>query len=116
MLKLPTLQPGYYYHVYNRGNIFFEERNYRYFLDLYLKHVAPAADTFAYCLMPNHFHLLTQIKPPERSTGVVAKALPTPRKGDAAQHFSNFFNAYAKASTRPTGERVRCSSIVTGAS
>jgi putative transposase len=107
MLKLPTLQPGYYYHVYNRGNnrdnIFFEERNYRYFLDLYLKHVAPAADTFAYCLMPNHFHLLTQIKLPERSTGGVANALPTRRKGDAAQHFSNFFNAYAKAINKAYG-------------
>ncbi len=37
------LQPGCYYHIYNRGNnredLFREERNYRYFLQLYAHHV-----------------------------------------------------------------------------
>ena len=41
------------YHIYNRGNngenLFREERNYRYFLQLYAKHVTPVVDTFAYC-------------------------------------------------------------------
>jgi hypothetical protein len=48
-----------YYHIYNRGvnreNIFFEERNYEYFLNLYWKHIEPVVDTFAYCLLRNHF-------------------------------------------------------------
>ena len=64
------LQYGEYYHIYNRGNnrqdIFIEERNYRYFLQLYTKHVVPVVDTFAYCLMRNHFHFLLQIKKPEQ--------------------------------------------------
>ncbi len=66
MKTLTPLQPGGYYHIYNRGNnredLFREERNYRYFLQLYVYHVYPIADTFAYCLMRNHFHLLVRIK------------------------------------------------------
>ena len=55
-----------YYHIYNRGNnrenLFREAENYRYFLQLYAKYIVPIADTFAYCLLPNHFHLLVRIK------------------------------------------------------
>ena len=53
------LERGKYYHIYNRGNnrenIFLQERNYAYFLKLYARHIEPVADTFAYCLMRNHF-------------------------------------------------------------
>ncbi len=90
------LQPGHFYHVYNRGNngedLFREDRNYRYFLRLYAYHVHPVADTFAYCLMKNHFHLLVRLK----------EGVATPRAGDGTRSqpsraFSNLFNAYAKA-------------------
>jgi REP element-mobilizing transposase RayT len=55
------------YHIYNRGNngqaLFIEDRNYHYFLQLYTRHVHPAVETYAYCLLPNHFHLLIRVKP-----------------------------------------------------
>lgn len=64
-----VLQPGRFYHVLNRGNnrenLFVEKRNYRYFLQLYAQFLSPIADTYAYCLMPNHFHLLIRVKPQE---------------------------------------------------
>jgi hypothetical protein len=45
MKNITTLHPGRYYHIFNRGNnredLFREERNYRYFLKLYAKHVHP---------------------------------------------------------------------------
>lgn len=52
-----------YYHIYNRGNnkepIFLEDENYRYFLSkLHLYLDRANIDLVAYCLMPNHFHLL----------------------------------------------------------
>jgi putative transposase len=50
--------------MYNRGNdkqtIFFQERNYDFFLQKVEKYIAPDADLVAWCLMPNHFHLLIQ--------------------------------------------------------
>ena len=60
------LEPGKYYHIYNRGNnrenIFKEDRNYAYFLKLYTFRVGPIADTYAYCLLRNHFHLLARVQ------------------------------------------------------
>jgi REP element-mobilizing transposase RayT len=56
------LEPNQLYHVYNRGNnrqrIFFEKDNYYYFLRKLKSYLVPNCDLIAYCLMPNHFHLL----------------------------------------------------------
>ncbi len=84
------LIPGSYYHIYNRGNngenIFHEERNYRYFLQLYLKYIFPVADTYAYCLLLNHFHLLVRIReaqaqecPPTSAYNFAIFSAPTPK-------------------------------------
>ena len=58
-----------YYHIYNRGvngeNIFFEERNYEHFLNLYAKHLEPVCDLFAYCMLRNHFHVSLRVKSEE---------------------------------------------------
>jgi putative transposase len=60
------LQHGICFHIHNRGvngeTIFHEEKNNKYFLNLYTKHIQPIADTFAFCLLPNHFHLLVEVK------------------------------------------------------
>lgn len=58
---------GEYYHLYNRGNnfqpIFFERENYLYFLRQLRKYLlAETLEIVAYCLMPNHYHLLVHLK------------------------------------------------------
>jgi hypothetical protein len=57
---------GNYYHIYNRGNnsdnIFYENENYYHFLRLYEKYINPIADTFAWCLLKTHFHILIYLK------------------------------------------------------
>ena len=70
--------PESYYHVYTRGankqKIFLEECDYRYFLSLFERYLSKekniynpdetypklydSVEVLAYCLMPNHFHLL----------------------------------------------------------
>jgi putative transposase len=56
---------GHFYHVYNRGNnsqdIFFEEANYHFLLNKIKEHFGSLVRILAYCLMPNHFHLLIYI-------------------------------------------------------
>lgn len=59
-------EPDTVYHVYNHGNaddlLFREDKNYLFFLKRYKKYVISIVDTFAYCLMPNHFHFMVRIK------------------------------------------------------
>ena len=57
---------GEYYHVYNRGHnrqkIFLERENYLFFLARLRDHLAvEVCDIIAYCLMPNHYHLLVRL-------------------------------------------------------
>ena len=60
------LQPDFTYHIYNRANgnekLFIVFENYKFFLDKFAKHIFPIAETFCYCLMPNHFHFLIRIR------------------------------------------------------
>lgn len=55
-------ETGHTYHIYNQGNnrrpIFLRKENYRYFLEKVKLYILPFADILAYCLMPNHFHLM----------------------------------------------------------
>jgi putative transposase len=94
MSKPVPLQPGRYYHIYNRSNnrenLFIEERNYHHFLKLYARYVAPVADTYAYCLLKNHFHVLVRIK-------AVAEQGQPGKMLNPSQQFGNLFNAYNKA-------------------
>ena len=56
----------HFYHIYNRGNnsqnIFYTRENYIFFLNKIKKHFLPHVDVIAYCLMPNHFHILVYTK------------------------------------------------------
>ncbi len=60
------LQPDTSYHIYNHANgfenVFIAAENYRFFMEKYKLHISPIAETYAYCLMPNHFHLAVRIR------------------------------------------------------
>ena len=96
------LVAGGYYHVYNRGNnrqlIFFERENYLFFLRRVREYLigGEADDSFrgssdtkptrrfctiiAYCLMPNHYHLLV-----------------SPADDEFSRHMQRFSISYTKA-------------------
>ncbi|MDX6189690.1 hypothetical protein SGQ83_10035 [Flavobacterium sp. Fl-318] len=100
MQLVEPLEFGKYYHIYNRGinseNLFKENRNHEHFLKLYNKHIEPIAETFAWCLLKNHFHLLVRIKSFEEilqsHEEYEIKKIIAPH-----QSFGNLFNAYTKA-------------------
>jgi putative transposase len=84
--------PGHYYHVYNRGverrRIFASEENYLFLLRRVKAYLADEAlAVIAYCLMPNHYHLLLR-----------------PEKEGALAHFlQRAFNSYTQAFNRQQG-------------
>jgi len=101
-IKEPILH-GNYYHIYNRGNngidIFLEAENYYHFLRLYAKYIDPIAQTFAWCLLKNHFHILVRIR--EKTEIKVHELTYTtteqPKVIDPSKQFSHLFNAYTQA-------------------
>ncbi|MEM8525338.1 MAG: hypothetical protein AAGG68_11920 [Bacteroidota bacterium] len=54
------------YHIYNHSvsdkSLFQEESDYEFFLEKVELYLLPYLDVYAYCLMPNHFHLLAKIR------------------------------------------------------
>ena len=78
--------PGQYYHIYNRGvqrgTIFREPDNYLFVIARLKKYAREfCLSVIAYCLMPNHYHLLIR-----QDGGVSAGLLP-----------QRIFNSYTKA-------------------
>lgn len=98
----PTLLKDNFYHVYNRANnnelLFYEDSNYVFFLEKLYKYLGKFIHLYAYCLLPNHFHLLIKV--------VNEKLLQTHFKNPSgsfrtknltiSQAFSNLFNSYTK--------------------
>ncbi|UTW65908.1 transposase [bacterium SCSIO 12643] len=94
-MKITPLEPGNFYHYYNRGNnkenLFRSDNNYQYFISLMFKYLPAVADVYSYCLLPNHFHLILRIKDEHQLSFEYFN------QRQISQPFSNFFNAYAKA-------------------
>ena len=107
-MAIEALQFGQHYHIFNRGNnrenLFPQKRNYPYFLKRYAQHILPVAETYAYCLLPNHFHLAirtrseaeqeqyweTELQPyEERAKRFVLK--------EPSDGFKNLFISYTKS-------------------
>jgi len=95
--------------------LFTEEGDYAQFLALYEQHVAPVAGTYAYCLLPNHVHLLVRILTQEEQR---ASSQGRRRVLSPARQFANLFHAYSEVSGhagtvhQPAFERVGLSSLL----
>lgn len=88
------LEKDKFYHVYNRGNngclLFYSEKNYEFFLRRFDLYLSDYVETYAFCLLPNHFHLLISIKESEliKENG---------KTMNVSQAFHRLFTSYSKA-------------------
>lgn len=114
--------PDSYYHVYARGNsrhrIFLDEQDYIAFLKLLERYLSPEeaknpfgvsypnfynrVDLLAYCIMPNHFHLLVYQRQPKDLTALMQSIMTS---------YSRYFNARYKRSGPLFESRFRASLI-----
>ncbi len=104
---MESLKPAYFYHIYNHAVgdelLFRKEENYNYFLKLYGNYIPLIAKTYAYCLMPNHFHLMigilsdNEIRQHHQQLLYKSEQKYTSTDYLISKSFSNLFNAYTKA-------------------
>ncbi len=101
-IKQPLIA-GNYYHIYNRGNngidVFYDNDSYYYFLNLYSKYINPIADTYAWCLLKNHFHILVYLKTDDEidNNKLEYSTVEIPKQISASKQFSHLFNSYTQA-------------------
>ena len=68
------------YHVFNRTNngelLFREDENRYFFLKKFDVYLSRFLDTYAWCLLPNHFHLIVQVKSMEEIKATLQRTNP----------------------------------------
>jgi putative transposase len=103
IMKSNTLpiKPETWYHIYNRGvngcDIFSNKQNYNYFLRKYSNYIPLVAETYAYCLLKNHFHLLIKTKTEEEILKSFSNKPEKKAEFLISKQFSHLFNSYAQA-------------------
>lgn len=93
-------EKGHYLHIYNRANsnhdlLFYNTDNYKYFLEKYDQYLSSYLDTLAYCLIPNHFHLMVKVT--NDMTEDLNKSI--------IEQFRRFFITYSQAINKQEGRR-----------
>jgi len=95
---MELLKPDTCYHIYNHANgfenVFNERENYRYFLEKYQEYISPVAETYSYCLMPNHFHLVVRMRKRE----VIEEIIRLNNFRKVERNFSKVNSSFSKVS------------------
>ena len=99
--------PGEKYHLFNhangRENIFIESKNYAFFLQKLAMHILPVCKLFSYCLMPNHFHLVLEVRSEDelfllwQKPGVMNKLKQLDLEHKISKSFGNLFSSYTQS-------------------
>lgn len=119
------LEESKFYHIYNQGNngenLFYNNKNYIYFMQKLDWYLSDFLELYAFCLMPNHFHLLVRIKEIKeldeelRKTAAAFQPVRSQRPnrfGESdiyslfiSNRFRLFFMSYSKAINKQTGRK-----------
>lgn len=98
---------GEIYHLFNHANgkenIFIEPRNYTFFLKKLAEHILPVCKLFSYCLMPNHFHLVLEVRSEDellflwQKPGAKSELTQLDLEHKTSKAFGNFFSSYTQS-------------------
>lgn len=110
---MESIRMGNYYHIYNRGagkrNIFRCNRDFSEFIHKYYFYLFPAIQSFAWCLLNNHFHALIRVRThvdqaalyrqmPEiyKTNELHGRLDPAIKPYNASQQLSHLMNSYTR--------------------
>jgi REP element-mobilizing transposase RayT len=110
------LHPDKFYHLFNHAIgeelLFRQDKNFSFFLKKYAVHANPICDTYAYNLLPNHFHFAVKIKSFdeckthfEKIKQVRFNSWIHDMPDFLMERFSNLCNGYTKAYNKFFGRR-----------
>lgn len=104
------LKENFYYHIFNRGNngtiIFPKHEDYISFLKKYCHYCFFVLDTYAFCMMGNHFHFLIRIRTQDEQKKLKLHnpfGVDEPEKinldkiHSASRQLSHLFNSHAQS-------------------
>lgn len=111
---MEPIKEGYFYHIYNRGagkaDLFYSEKDYLKFIEKYFFYLFVSVETYAYCLLKNHFHFLIRVRTfneQEEIFQFVKANYPegtfygdqfnTPKPFYASKQLSHLMNSYTKS-------------------
>ena len=111
---MEPLEEGNYYHIYNRGAgrspIFWSDDDYAQFIKKYFYYLFLSVETYAWCLLRNHFHFLIRIRTIEEQKKLFLNVKQTYPVGTffgdqykstkpyiASKQFNHLFNSYTKS-------------------
>jgi putative transposase len=102
-------------HAAYKNNLFIVPDNYRFFLSRYQDLLPQVVDTYAYCLMPNHFHIAIKVKTKAQILQLPPDVLErwklsknSPDKDfqrRVSKQFSNLFSSYTQALNKQQNTR-----------
>lgn len=97
-MQIQPILEGQYFHIYNRGvnseDLFKEKKNYYHFLKQFFFYCPDVLETYAYCLLKNHFHLVAYVK---ENVEVPKRTGEGMFRLNASKQLSHFFNSYAQS-------------------
>ena len=110
---MEPFKEGNYYHIYNRGarkkNIFRSHHDYIKFAQNYHYYLFPCIQTFAWCLLNNHFHALIRVRTLAEqadlyrektdffgSDDLHGKLDPSSKPYNASRQLSHLMNSYTR--------------------
>ncbi len=94
-------EEGKFYHIYNRSvdrkPLFNNDSNCEYFLRKYDHYLSAVIDTYAYCLLGNHFHLLIRVQDLTKYKESNNLPIAKPAHDIVSHQLRKFFQSYAMA-------------------
>jgi len=105
----------YIFHIYNRSNnrntLFHEDENYQFFVAKMLRQLRGACHILAYCVMPNHFHIMLIPKHTLRDNFTLDEeyhdVMPTPELSEAIKRLLMGFTKSYNGLYGLTGSRFQ---------
>jgi putative transposase len=102
-------------HAVDKNNVFVVPDNYRFFLSRYQDLLPQVVDTYAYCMMPNHFHIAIKVKTKDALLQLPQQLLDnwklSPNSPDidfqrrVSKQCANLFSSYTQAFNKQQGRR-----------